>query len=229
MDTSALHRISCGLYVVGAKNGDKFGGSVVDALIQATSCNPPHIIFCSMNKNFTTGLIRESGEFSVSVLSRDVNPFVIANFGFQSGRNVDKWANVVYETKDSLPFLNSAAAFLRCTVEDIRIMSTHNIITATVNDAWSGTGDPLLYGDYQKTFKSSVAEAFKAFKASGVSPLAADNNETQKPNKNGKSEKWVCTACGYIYDEATPFELLPDDWSCPLCGACKMLFEKQWL
>jgi rubredoxin len=49
-------------------------------------------------------------------------------------------------------------------------------------------------------------------------------------------QKWLCTICQYIYDPAegdpengidpgTPFESLPDDWVCPLCGATKDMFE----
>lgn len=50
--------------------------------------------------------------------------------------------------------------------------------------------------------------------------------------------KYVCTVCGYIYDPqkgdpdsgigpGTPFEKLPDDWVCPMCGASKDMFEKE--
>jgi len=50
-------------------------------------------------------------------------------------------------------------------------------------------------------------------------------------------DKWECQVCGYIYDPAegdpehnvppgTPFERLPDDWTCPVCGAEKDQFEK---
>ena len=52
-----------------------------------------------------------------------------------------------------------------------------------------------------------------------------------------KVKKWECTICGYIYDPetgdlendvkpGTPFEALPDDWVCPLCGATKDQFVK---
>jgi rubredoxin len=51
-------------------------------------------------------------------------------------------------------------------------------------------------------------------------------------------EKWVCTACGYVYDPeagdpdsgvapGTAFEDIPEDWVCPLCGVGKDMFEKQ--
>lgn len=49
-------------------------------------------------------------------------------------------------------------------------------------------------------------------------------------------QKWVCVPCGYIYDPAvgdpdneiepgTPFDDLPDDWVCPVCGVDKSFFE----
>jgi len=46
-------------------------------------------------------------------------------------------------------------------------------------------------------------------------------------------EKWVCQACGYVYDTAdgvppgASFDDLPDDWVCPICGAAKDQFEKE--
>lgn len=53
-----------------------------------------------------------------------------------------------------------------------------------------------------------------------------------------RMDKYVCTVCGYIYDPekgdpdsgvepGTPFENLPDDWVCPMCGAAKDMFEKE--
>ena len=39
--------------------------------------------------------------------------------------------------------------------------------------------------------------------------------------------KYVCTVCGYVYDGDTPFEELPDDYVCPLCGVGKDMFEKE--
>ena len=49
--------------------------------------------------------------------------------------------------------------------------------------------------------------------------------------------KYKCTLCGWVYDPAvgdpdggiapgTPFENIPDDWQCPMCGAAKSEFEK---
>ena len=37
-------------------------------------------------------------------------------------------------------------------------------------------------------------------------------------------KQWVCVVCGYVYDGDTPFEELPDDWTCPVCGVDKSFF-----
>ena len=231
MDFTALNHISNGVYIIGAKKVDHtFGGSCVDAFIQSTSSTPPHIIFCSMNNNFTTGLIRQTGEFSVSVLNQDVDPKIIANFGLRSGRDIDKWSFVKHKLKDGLPYLIDASAFLRCKVEDIRIMSTHNIITATVEDAWTGQGAPVLYSEYHQRLKAPAREAL--FELTGLHYTPAQTIQTpvkaDSPTKaESSNEKWVCALCGYIYEGEEDFESLPDSWTCPLCGAEKRFFEKK--
>jgi rubredoxin len=59
-----------------------------------------------------------------------------------------------------------------------------------------------------------------------------------KDIKEGKMKKYVCGICGYVYDPAkgdsdggipqgTPFEKLPEDWSCPVCGAAKSEFSPE--
>ena len=68
--------------------------------------------------------------------------------------------------------------------------------------------------------------------------LAADKNKKNRiTNKTDKiMKKYVCTVCNWIYDPAvgdpdsgiapgTPFEAIPDDWACPLCGVTKEDFE----
>jgi flavin reductase (DIM6/NTAB) family NADH-FMN oxidoreductase RutF len=131
MDKKAFHKISYGLYVVGTEIDGKYAGSVVDAFIQSTS-NPPTVILCSIKANQTNEAIKQRGEFTVSVLGEDIDPFVIANFGFQSGRNVDKWANVPHKIVDGLPVLEKAVAFLRCKVTEAKELSTHTSAMSTM-------------------------------------------------------------------------------------------------
>ncbi len=168
MDAKALYKISYGLYVVGSKIDGKNAGCVVDAFIQSTSAPVPTVILCSIQANQTNAAIKQTGEFTVSVLGTDVDPFVIGNFGFQSGRDVDKWSNVPHKLVDGLPVLEKAIAFLRCKVTDQKELSTHTAFFCEVIDAWQGEGEPLIYGEYQKGMKAQTLEAFKAFKEKGL-------------------------------------------------------------
>jgi flavin reductase (DIM6/NTAB) family NADH-FMN oxidoreductase RutF/rubredoxin len=215
MDLKALYNISYGLYVVGTKIDGKYAGCIVDAFIQSTSSPVPTVILCSIQANQTNTAIKQTGEFTVSVLGTDVDPFIIGNFGFQSGKNADKWANVPHQVKDELPVLNKAIAYLRCKVTDAKELSTHTAFFCEVTDAWLGEGEPLIYGNYQKEMKSKTMEAFKVFKETGT--LTTDS----------KKEKWVCKICGYVYDGDIPFEQLPEDWTCPICKHPKSDFIKE--
>ena len=213
MDTTVMAKISYGLYVLGTKMDGKDAGCVVDAFIQSTSAPTPTIILCSIQKNQTNEAIKKAREFTVSVLPEEIDPFVVANFGFQSGRDIDKWAQVPHERMNDLPILTDAAAYFHCRVIEEKELSTHTAFFCEIIDTKVGAGEPLTYAAYQKTMKQKSRDAFSLF--------------TQK-GKVGKPEsKWVCQMCGYVYDEEEPFENLPDSWVCPLCGAPKSAFVKE--
>lgn len=220
MDQTALFKLSYGLYVVGVKNGDSFGGCIVDAMMQVTSDMPPLLMLGSMRNNLTNQLIRENGEFTVSVLRADADPFLIANFGFQSAKKAEKWANVEHVIKGGLPVLLDAASYLRCRVLAEQELSTHTVYTCEVTDAWNGDGEPLLYGDYQKHMKDAARKAFQDFQE-------AKHPKPDAPPAKEPEAQWVCSVCGYVYDGGEPFEALPEDWKCPRCGQPKSVFIKQ--
>jgi len=213
MDVKALFRFSYGLYVVGVKTPGGFGGCVVDAVAQVASGTPPNIILSSMKANYTNERIKAEKEFTLSVLSENSEPFVVANFGFQSARTEDKWPNVPHNFKDGLPVLKEAAAWARCRVTEVTELSTHTLFLCEVTDAWDGAAEaqPLIYGNYQKTMKNAALEAFNAFKASGKAHQAVSGPR--------------CSICNYTYAAETPFDKLPPDWKCPICGAGKEKFN----
>lgn len=215
MDLKALWKLSYGLYVIGVKNDKGFGGCIVDAVVQATSEEKPKVIVCCMNSNKTKDLIKQHKEITLSVLPNNVDPFVIANFGYQSSKNTDKWSNVEHTSFYSLPVLKKAASCLFLKLVDEKQWETHTVFTLEVQDAYTGEGEPLIYGDYQKNLKDKTREAFMRFR------------EQSKSNSDKKEEVWVCTVCGYIYDGDIPFEDLPNDYTCPRCGQPKEVFEKQ--
>jgi flavin reductase (DIM6/NTAB) family NADH-FMN oxidoreductase RutF len=168
MDNKALYKLSYGLYVTGVETANGLGGSGVDSVAQISHGVTPRIAFGSMNNNFTTESIRQSGEFTLSVLGRDVEPFVIGNFGFQSARDpqVKKWGNVRHTIKDGLPVLDAALSFMRLSVEEIIAYDTHTLFLAAVRDMWLGESEaaPLLYAEYLSGRKNEVFAAFAEYK-----------------------------------------------------------------
>lgn len=215
MDVGALSKLTHGLYVLGAKDGERYVGCIVDAVMQA-SLKPPLVAVSCLKAGYTQNCIRQTNEFSLSVLGRHVDPFVLGNFGYQSSRTVDKWAAVPFVVKDNLPFYQEAISFLTCHVIAIHEFETHVVFMAEVMNAWQqGEMCSLTYNDYQNGFKTKVKEAFVQHQQKGEQKMSE------------KKSVWVCTVCGYVYDGDVPFEELPDTWTCPLCGVGKELFEKR--
>ena len=231
MDEKALFKISYGLYVLGIQAADRFGGCIIDAVAQVSGGRPQVIILGSMNNNLTNRLIKDRGDFTLSVLPENVHPFVIANFGFQSAKDVDKWANAPHTVRDGLPVLDGAVAYFRCRVTEAKELATHTAFFCEVTNAWQGenSAKPLIYGDYQREMKSLAVEAFKTFKETGKAPGTGISGEQSSLAAPGAAPaagaKYQCRICGYAYEGDIPFEDLPDDWPCPLCGVGKDFFE----
>ena len=234
MNLEALFELTNGLYVLGANENGRYVGSLVDAVTQVAH-DPVVLVVSCGNHSYTKSCIEKSGLFSLSVLCKGVDPFVIGNFGFQSSRDVNKWDDVDFYVTDGLPYLADNIASIRCKVLNKVEFVSNTMFIAEVLDADSKKdADPLTYRDYRGYFKAEVLKSFEAYKKIGskaeLSPVSQiPKNETLKEEKmtedkeNGK--KWVCTVCGYVYDGDVPFEDLPDDWLCPLCGVDKSFFE----
>jgi flavin reductase (DIM6/NTAB) family NADH-FMN oxidoreductase RutF/rubredoxin len=224
MDAAALFKLSYGLYVVGVKTEKGLGGCIVDAVAQVAAGEPLSVIVACMKKNYTNDCIKKAGEFTLSVLPADADPFVVANFGFQSGRDTAKWDNVPHTIKDGLPLLDGAAAYLRLRVVEEREFSTHTMFICDVIDAENGAAaKSLIFGDYQATMKAAAAEAFKQFKETGKAPARNRGGAAPAGTEAGK---WTCTVCGYVYDGEIPFGELPGGWVCPVCNMGKDKFAK---
>ena len=171
MDDKALFSISCGLYVVGARQEEGYAGCIVDAFIQSTSY-PASIILCSQKHTRTNECIRATGAFSVSVLREDTDPLVIALFGFQSTRQLQKWPQVRHVFQSELPVLQDAVAWYVCKVIFTHELATHTLFHCEVSDAAQNEGMPLTYGYYRAHMKHATAAAFQAFKKAHAAPVA---------------------------------------------------------
>ena len=174
MNLSALFKLSYGLYVVGVKTEKGLGGCIVDSVGQVAAGEKPVVMLSCMKRNYTNECIKKTGEFSLSVLPADTDPFMIGNFGFQSARDQDKWANVPHTIKDDLPLLLNVCSYLRCRVTDSKEFETHTMFLCKLADADLGQSGsrPLIFGDYQASMKGAVMEAFKKFKETGKPPSA---------------------------------------------------------
>lgn len=212
MELDALYKLTHGLYILGAADNGRPVGSVVDAVMQVA--NKPVVIALSCNnQSYTKECIERTGVFGLSVLCKGVDPFVIANFGFQSSRSIDKWENVDYCIRDGVPYLNDNIATVRCKVLQSIKYDSNTLFIAEVQDCANGKScEPLTYMDYRSYFKDEVIKRFNEVKQQKEKKMAEDKNE---------GKHWVCTVCGYVYDGEIPFEDLPDDWVCPLCGVDK--------
>ncbi len=227
MNLKALYSISYGLYVVGSRKGDRLNGQTANTVIQVSS-EPPTISVCINKGNLTHELIKESGVFTVSVLSQDTPLSFIGRFGFKSGRDMDKFDGVNYRIGETqVPIiLDHTLAYIEAKVIKDVDAGTHTIFIAELVGAdVLKEGEPMTYAYYHQVKR-------------GTTPKTAPSYVEERKEERIKAVKYKCTVCGYVYDPekgdpesgiapGTPFEELPEDWVCPVCGASKNEFEKE--
>lgn len=217
-DKSVFFDMSYGMYILGVMDGDRPTGCVVNTVFQITS--EPSVVAVSVNHgNYTNGCIKKTGMFTVNILSESVPQEVIGTFGFKSGKDTDKFAAVPYAMNEAgLPILpDYTCGTLTCKVVDSAELSTHTVFFAQVIGGIRRTaGDPMTYSYYHKV---------KNGKAPKNAPTYLKDEDIPKA---APAEKWVCSVCGYVYDGSKgPFENLPNEWKCPVCGAPKEMFKKK--
>ena len=188
-DLTALFKLGYGLYVVTSNDGEKDNGLIVNTVTQLTD-NPNRVAVNINKENYSHHIIKKTGVMNVNVLSVDAPFALFENFGFQSGRQADKFAHwKTYRADNGLPFLAQYInAFLSLQVEQYVDLGTHGMFICTVTEARVISDKPTMtYAYYQENVKP-------------------------KPQTEGK-KGFVCKICGYIYEGDT----LPDDFVCPLC------------
>lgn len=228
MDTKALHTITYGLYIVTAKKSDRFNGQVANTVFQITS-DPPTIAAGINKQNLTHEFIQAGQGFAVSVLAREVPLSLIGQFGFKSGREMDKFAGINYKlSQGGFPYLaDHTLAYLEARLNQTVDAGTHSIFIGTVTDAAVLLqGEPMTYAYYHQVKRGTTPKTAPTF----TSARAEDKTALAAP-------KYQCTICNYVYDPVqgdpehgiapgTPFAELPEDWTCPICGAGKDAFEQ---
>ena len=165
MDTKALHQVGYGLYVVGSRKGDRRNGQIANTVIQVSS-EPPIISVCLNKGNLTHEFIKDSGVFTVSILSRDTPLSFIGRFGFKSGREVDKYDGVTYklgETKAPI-VLDHTLAYLEAKMINAVDVGTHTIfIGELVGAEVIREGEPMTYAYYHQVKRGTTPKAAPSY------------------------------------------------------------------
>jgi flavin reductase (DIM6/NTAB) family NADH-FMN oxidoreductase RutF/rubredoxin len=225
MNTKALYKLGYGLYVVTSIKGNRRNGQIANTVFQITS-EPPTIAVSINKNNLTHEFITESKVFAASILSQDTPLSFIGHFGFKSGRDINKLEGINYKTGDTgAPLVtDNTLAYLGTKVKKEVDVGTHTIfIGELVGAEVIKEGEPMTYAYYQQVKR-------------GTTPKTAPSYVEEKKGVP-KMPKYKCKVCGYIYDPelgdpdggvkpGTPFEKIPDDWVCPVCGAPKSEFER---
>ncbi len=201
MDQKVMQKLSYGLFVLTAKDGDKDNGCIINTAIQVTS--EPNRISIAVNKgNYTHDMVLKTGVFNVSILSEAAKFDTFKHFGFQSGRDTDKAVGITYKrSANDVIYLDSAEvnAYISGKVIQTVDLGTHTLFIADVTD-----GEVL----------NPEASATYAYYFAHIKPAPAQKEESKKG--------WICTICGYIY-EGDP---LPADFICPVCKHPASDFKK---
>ena len=214
MDITALFNLSYGLYIIGAKHGERNVGCVVNTVVQATA-KPITLTVCINKDNYTNGCIKKTKEFAVSILSENTKSGTFGIFGFSTSRDRDKFAEVPHGyTPSGLPYINEGVTgYLQCKVLDYVDNFTHTIFIAEVQEAENLFKEPpMTYAYYHNVIKGKVAKNAPTYVA-------------DMPKAENVAKSYVCGVCGYEYPGSKDeFERLPDSFACPICGAPKSKF-----
>lgn len=217
MDKEILKDMTYGMFVLSADYKGRDVGCFVNTVVQITSGSM--LFAVSVNKNnYTNEAIKNTKKFAINVLSEETNPEVIGKFGFFSSRETDKFDGFNIRKVDGLPVVDeNMCGFLICELVEVVSADTHDIFIVKVVDAQKLNNlSPMTYAYYHRVIK-------------GKAPKTAPTYIEEKKVASGNFKKYRCKICGHIYDEATEkvkFEDLPDDWTCPLCGVGKAMFEE---
>lgn len=197
INPTALFNIGYGLYIVTAKEGNKDNGCIVNTVTQLT--DKKLRVAVTINKqNLTHDMVKNTGVLNVNCLTEETPFAIFEYFGFQSGRDVDKFVSPhVPRSENSLVIQpDYSNAFFSLKVEQEVDLDSHTMFICEVTEAKVISDKPTMTYSY---YHANV-----------------------KPKPVQKAKGWVCKICGYVYEG----EQLPEDFICPLCKHGAVDFER---
>ena len=208
MDNKAMFKLSYGLFVLTAKVGDKENGCITNTAIQVAS-EPNQISFAVNKANYTHDMLMQSDNCNISVISEAADFDLFKHFGFQSGRDVDKFAGFTdcEHAENGIPYITKGTnAYFSIAIKQRVDLGSHTLFIGepTAMEVLSEVPS-ATYNYYQSNIKPKP-EAPKA------------DADALPPGMH----KWRCKICGYEYVGET----LPDDFICPICKHPASDFEQ---
>ncbi len=194
IDNTAMFKLSYGLYVLSARDGDFDNACIINTTVQVT--DSPKRISVTVNKmNFTHDMILRTGAFAVSVISTDAPFSLFQDFGFVSGRDKNKFAgrSDTARSADGIVYIKeNTNAFISAKVISTLDLGTHTLFIGEVNEAAVLSDKPTATYEYY---------------LSNIKPKPETSKEPTA------KKKYVCKICGYVYEG----DELPPDFICPIC------------
>jgi len=192
IDPAAMFKLSYGLFVLTAKDGSKDNGCIINTAIQITS-SPIRVSIAVNKANFTHDMIIKTGVFNISILTESAPFRIFKQFGFQSGRDTDKFADQSYDER-TFNGIRYVPEFTNCVISGKVFESfdcgTHTVFLADVTQSISLSREPSV--TYQYYF---------------------DHIKPKPPSQQDRKKGFTCKICGFFYEG----ESIPDDFICPLC------------
>ncbi len=204
MNKKAMYKLSYGLFVLTAREGAKDNGCIINTAIQAAS-TPNQISICVNKANYTHDMIMRTGAFTVSVISQKASFELFEHFGFQTGREVEKFADYAAcaRGENGIYYVTEGTnAYISVKVAKTEDLGSHTMFIGEITDM------EVLSEDESVTYEYYMHH---------IKPKPQDTGNTE----DGQTI-WRCTICGYEFVG----EELPDDFICPLCKHPASDFEK---
>ncbi len=198
MDKQVLFDISYGLYVLSVNDGKKDNGCIINTAMQITE-NPLCLVVGVNKMNYTESIMERTDDFNLAILSESAPFSMFKQFGFQSGKDINKYSEVSHKRDiNGIAYPDkNVVSLISCKIKNRINCGTHTLFLADIKDLKSISKEkPVTYSYYHKNIK-------------------------EKKNTEGK-KGWRCKICGYIYEG----EELPEDYICPICKHGASDFER---
>lgn len=197
-----MFKIPYGLYIVTTVADGRDNGCVSNTFQQVTD-TPNQVSVCLNNSTLTCEMVRKSGILTVSIMSEKADFSLFKRFGFQSGRDADKFKDFTGSRRvgnGTLAVTEGTNAFVSVKVSQSIDLGTHTMFIGEVTEMETLSAVPsATYSYYQQHIKPQPSAA------------AAAGHTV-----------WRCRVCGYEYEG----EELPADFICPVCNHPASDFEK---